>query len=128
MNSNDDYQAGRIRTGKIPATNIANAAAGPLGDPTANKTRVQVIHEGAALVVGDRQQDYGSPQENFQRIADLWNTHLAGNLLQNLSPRQVAEMMVLLKMARTINSPKRDSYVDIVGYAGIAAELAEDEA
>jgi hypothetical protein len=40
----------------------------------------------------------------------------------------MAEYMILLKMARTINSPTRDSYVDIAGYGGIAGELANLEA
>jgi hypothetical protein len=37
----------------------------------------------------------------------------------------MADFMILLKVARTINTPTRDSYVDICGYAGIAGELAE---
>lgn len=40
------------------------------------------------------------------------------------TPRKVAELMLLLKMARTINSPTEDSYVDAIGYAAIAGELA----
>lgn len=91
--------------------------------------RVEILNEAAALIVGQRQEDYGTPQENFQRIADYLNIHLKKNLENNIpiSPRQTAEMMVLLKLARTINSPTRDSYVDIGGYAGIAGELAKDE-
>lgn len=91
--------------------------------------RSAVLHTAANLITGQRQQDYGTPQENFQRIADFWNTHLEKKLLpgEKISPRQVAEMMMLLKIARTINSPTEDSYVDSAGYAGIAAELAHDE-
>lgn len=40
------------------------------------------------------------------------------------TPRKVAELMLLLKMARTINSPTEDSYIDAIGYAAIAGELA----
>lgn len=40
------------------------------------------------------------------------------------TPRKVAELMLLLKMARIINSPTEDSYVDAIGYAAIAGELA----
>lgn len=91
--------------------------------------RVKILNEAADLIVGQRQQDYGSPEVNFQRIADLANIIFRENLERNipLSARQAADFMILLKMARTINSPTRDSYVDIGGYAGIAGELAEAE-
>lgn len=95
----------------------------------ATPERVNILNEAADLIVGQRQEDYGTPEENFQRIADYLNVHLKKNLETNtpISPRQVAEIMILLKVARTINSPTRDSYVDIGGYAGIAGELAENE-
>lgn len=91
--------------------------------------RVKILNEAADLIVGQRQQDYGTPEVNFQRIADLANIIFRENLEKNipLSARQAADFMILLKMARTINSPTRDSYVDIGGYAGIAGELAEVE-
>src|SRR3954466_9442603 len=92
--------------------------------------RVNILNEAADLIVGQRQEDYGTPEENFGRIAEYFNIHFKKNLEQNIpaTPRQMAEFMVLLKMARTINSPTRDSYVDIGGYAGIAGELANVEA
>ena len=92
--------------------------------------RVQILTEASGLITGQRQEDYGTPEVNFQRMADYANIHFAYNLANNIpiSPRQTAEYMILLKMARTINSPTRDSYVDISGYAGIAGELAKSEA
>lgn len=91
--------------------------------------RVKILTEASSLITGQRQEDYGTPEVNFQRMADYANIHFAYNLANNIpiSPRQTAEYMILLKMARTINSPTRDSYVDIGGYAGIAGELAEIE-
>lgn len=88
--------------------------------------RVNILNEAAGLITGQRQQDYGTPEENFQRIADFANIIFKKNLETNtpLNPRQMADFMILLKVARTINSPTRDSYVDIGGYAGIAGELA----
>lgn len=90
--------------------------------------RVQILTEASGLITGQRQEDYGTPEENFQRMADYANIHFKKNLENNIpiSPRQTAEYMILLKMARTINSPTRDSYVDIAGYAGIAGELADN--
>lgn len=91
--------------------------------------RVNILNEAAGLITGQRQQDYGTPEENFQRIADFANIIFKKNLETNtpISPRQTADFMILLKVARTINSPTRDSYVDIGGYAGIAGELASLE-
>jgi hypothetical protein len=96
---------------------------------TPKPERVEILNEAAGLIVGQRQQDYGTPEENFQRMADYANIHFKKNLENNIpiSARQTAEYMILLKMARTINSPTRDSYVDIGGYAGIAGELAKNE-
>lgn len=95
----------------------------------ATPERVNILNEAADLIVGQRQQDYGTPEENFTRMADLVNIHIAMNLATNtpLSPRQISEIMILLKLSRTINSPTHDSYVDIAGYAGIAGELAKAE-
>lgn len=92
--------------------------------------RVKILTEASGLITGQRQEDYGTPEVNFQRMADYANIHFAYNLANNIpiSPRQTAEYMILLKMARTINSPTRDSYVDICGYAGISGELANLEA
>lgn len=86
--------------------------------------RVQLTQSAAALITGDRQKDYGPPVANFQRIANLWNDHMETTMF---TPRKVAELMLLLKMARTVNSPTDDSYLDAIGYAAIAGELAELE-
>lgn len=90
--------------------------------------RVRVLREAANLITGDRQQDYGPPSVNFQRIADLWNVQAQAVLKDGaeFSPVLVALMLLQLKMARAVQSPKRDTFVDAAGYAGIAAELAED--
>jgi len=95
----------------------------------ATPERVNILNEAADLIVGQRQQDYGTPDENFQRLADLVNIVIKKNLETNtpLSPRQMADILILLKVARTINTPTHDSYVDIAGYAGIAGELAKSE-
>lgn len=92
--------------------------------PYENPKRVQLTQTAASLITGDRLQDYGPPVENFQRIANLWNAHMQTTIF---TPRKVAEMMILLKMARSVNSPTEDTYVDAIGYAAIAGELADLE-
>jgi hypothetical protein len=90
--------------------------------------RAQVLREAESLICGDREQQYGHPRDNLQRIANYWNDYLlnifpdAGDLLE---PRDVALMMVLAKVAREAAGHKRDSAVDIAGYAALAAEVAD---
>lgn len=74
---------------------------------------------------GPRQNDYGHPRANFERTARLWNGYLfalRGGDAPLLKPEDVAHMMVLLKMARLMQTPAhRDSWVDIAGYAAAGA-------
>lgn len=85
--------------------------------------RVEVLREAASLISGDRERDYGPPGKNFATIAGLW-TQVLG---VQVTPQQVALCMIQLKMARLINGGgvKRDSFVDIAGYAGLAYELGD---
>ena len=86
-----------------------------------------------ACVCGDREQDYGSPENNFRTIASLWNSYLYGaGLMENptphvwkgLKPKDVAAMLALLKVARIAgNRPKPDNWIDLAGYAACGAEL-----
>lgn len=72
-------------------------------------------------VCGDREVDYGSPEDNFGIIAQLWSVYKG----QTFTAEDVAMMMALLKIARIRNgSGKEDSYVDLAGYAACAAEIA----
>lgn len=91
---------------------------------TEDPTRVKLALKAADIITGDRQTDYGPPEVNFQRIANLWNDHMETTMF---TPRKVAELMLLLKIARTVNSPTEDSYVDLIGYAALAGEMAENE-
>ena len=84
-----------------------------------------VLEEAMKCVGGPRRRDYGTPDENFGRIAALWNVQLSGKLTKALTPDDVAMLMILLKVARQGNSPKRDNLVDIAGYAQCASELKE---
>jgi hypothetical protein len=78
-----------------------------------------VLTEAAEILRGARQGDYGCPERNHKRIAALWSTYLD----TDITPRQVCGMMVLLKLSRDANSPKRDNAVDIAGYAQLMEEV-----
>lgn len=86
-------------------------------------TRTRTLEAASDLINGDRQKDYGTPQENFSRIADIW-TVILGHVV---TPDQVALCMAGLKLARLAQGPHMDSYIDGAGYMALAAELSENE-
>ena len=74
-------------------------------------------------VCGQRVQDYGTPEDNFQRIADLWNAYMGGEL--RFTPVDTAMMLALLKVARIkTGTGTDDCFVDLAGYAACAGEIA----
>lgn len=83
--------------------------------------RTETLEEALMLINGDRQANYGTPQENFDRIAKGWSVLLEADV----TPEMVALCMAWLKMARLVNGPHHDSYVDGCGYIALASELSE---
>lgn len=74
------------------------------------------LKEALDLVHGPRQQDYGSPLDNWNRTAKLFSAYLG----IEISPEQAATLMILVKVARLATSPQhKDSLVDIAGYIGV---------
>lgn len=90
-----------------------------------------VLEEAHELVHGDREKTYGDPGKNLRVIADYWENYLRSRGMWNddsegLMFDDVANMMVLLKVARLGNSPlHRDSMVDICGYVALADRAAQ---
>ena len=86
--------------------------------------RKEVLQQADKCVNGEREQDYGTPEQNFQIIADLWSVYKC----VSFSPVDVAMMMSLLKIARIKSGGGTgDSFVDLAGYAACGGELAELE-
>ena len=84
-------------------------------------TRPEILDTAKSCVCGDREHDYGTPENNFGLIAELWNCY-CGRLC--FTAKDVANMMILLKIARIKNGGGTgDSYVDIAGYAACGGEL-----
>ena len=83
--------------------------------------RGEILAHAAALVDGPRNDDYGDPVDNHERIAALWAVIL-GHVV---SAEQVAMCLIQLKMSRLMQNPRHaDSWVDICGYASIGGEIA----
>lgn len=85
-------------------------------DVEAELAAVSILAEADAVAGRDRSRDYGHPYDNHQRIAAIWNVQLGPKLSAPIEPREVALMMIGLKLAREINTPKRDNLVDMAGY------------
>jgi hypothetical protein len=82
--------------------------------------RESILQEAIRCVCGEREQQYGSPENNFKTIANLWSTYLN----HDIAPMDVAAMMILLKVARVASgNSKNDNWVDIAGYAACGGEL-----
>ena len=90
-------------------------------------TRDEILDTAKNLISGQRAQDYGDANDNFSRIAESWTWWLKTRLSSDITPNDVAMMMILLKMSRLINTPlHEDSYYDLCGYAALAGELVSD--
>lgn len=84
--------------------------------------RADILEAACACVCGEREQEYGSPEDNFLRIADLWTAYVGGQII--FEPVDVAMMMALLKIARIkTGAGTADSFIDLAGYAAIAGEI-----
>lgn len=72
-------------------------------------------------VMGSREEEYGSPQANFDTIAQYW-TILFG---VPVTAAQVCLAQIMLKAARLDTTPTHgDSWIDIAGYAACGGEVA----
>lgn len=86
-------------------------------------TREKILKMAADIVTGERENQYGSPEDNFQLIGDLWTQYLGCAI--KIDDVDVAMMMCLLKIARfATGTNKADTFIDIAGYAACAGELA----
>ena len=92
--------------------------------------RKLIIDQASKIVEGARQLNYGSPEDTFGRIAALWETYLYHRKEQELwriSVYDVTMMMILMKLARLMNTPDHwDSIKDIIGYATCMASFVDD--
>lgn len=82
-----------------------------------------ILGEASQLVYGDRQDDYGSPEDNFGRMAKLWSVVLG----IDVEMWQVALCMNQVKVARLVNQPaKVDGWIDGAAYMALGGELATE--
>lgn len=83
--------------------------------------RAECLDRAKECVLGQREQDYGDPENSFHTIAKFWSTYKG----IEFTAGDVAMMMALLKVARiSTGVGPSDSFVDLAGYAACAAEIA----
>lgn len=93
-------------------------------------TRQQILEDAIQCVTKDRNSTHGNPEDNFQVIAGLWNQYLIGLEKKEitgflLDSKDVAALMILMKVSRLITSPEHmDHWTDIAGYAACGGEIA----
>ena len=77
-------------------------------------------------ILQDRAALHGDPEDSFQNIAVLWNSYFHVKYYgdgPDINSQDVAFMMSLLKMARSVRNPTHlDNYVDGAGYMLLAGE------
>lgn len=128
----DDHSANTGKKFGDRISEISKAIGTMVGTPTAPvaptdtptdtpTTRAEILDAAKKIVTGDREKQYGKPEDNFAVIAEFWTTYIG----HPISSEDVAVMMALLKIARIRSGNyKADSFVDGVGYLSLAAEIA----
>lgn len=104
----------------------------PTETPAAEKAvnRADILDTAKAIVTGEREKQYGKPEDNFAAVAQMWEVYLRGQCVGEgadvrVAPEDVAMMMVLLKVGRLMTGDYlADNYVDICGYVACAGEIA----
>ena len=90
-------------------------------------TRQRVLSEAEKCVCGNREHEYGVPEDSFEMIGKFWTVYL--DYATKIDAHDVAAMMALLKIARIAKSPDHmDSWCDLAGYASCGGEIAGKEA
>lgn len=87
--------------------------------------RAMILETAAKIITGNREQEYGSPEDNFKQIANLWSSFLETRQGNPLTADDVAIMMILFKIGRlATGAGSADTWVDIAGYAACGGEIA----
>jgi hypothetical protein len=90
----------------------------------------EILRAAAGIVQGARNETHGKAERSFAAIAYLWDAYMSAKPqgAGTITAADVAAMMVLLKMARSLHGQHvEDHGVDAAGYAGLWGELREQD-
>ena len=96
-----------------------------------NTARERCLEAATEAVMGDRNREYGDPEDDFSGTARMWDVILKNKLLPNtiIEPHEVAAMMIAVKLSRIRQSPDvSDHWIDIAGYAACGMECSTKRA
>lgn len=119
---------------KVVRTDASQTRAFTVLQSETSNIRRQVLTVADQAVNGSRDVAYGSPENNFKRIARLWNAHLLNRYdvdhpavvvhVPQLDEGDVAIFLGLVKDGRLAgNMSHMDSWIDKAGYAACGAEV-----
>jgi hypothetical protein len=76
------------------------------------------------IINGERQGQYGSPEQAHSHVADYWSVYLSQKygIIITLSAKDVEKLMTLFKIARDDLGTKADSILDACGYLGLVGD------
>lgn len=81
----------------------------------------EVLRTADSTIHTARHQEYGTAEDSFGRIANLWEDYLG----IPIDAHDVAMLMVLLKVSRAKTDKKLDTYVDLAGYAALGYRVSQ---
>ena len=89
------------------------------------------LSEKVLLDAGDairtRLKEHGNTERSFAMIADMWTAYINHSFTSRgdvrLRPYDIAQMMSIVKLARSTYGYSEDNFVDGAGYTALAAML-----
>jgi hypothetical protein len=97
-----------------------------------------VLDEAKRLIEGDRAEAYGSPLNQYEKLAELWSVMLD----TKITAEQAVMLLIGMKLLRAYDqTPRtsegvltreektkhRDSIVDIAGYSGVLGKIEQEK-
>ena len=82
-------------------------------------SKADMLENQAKEVLEERAKEYGDANVSFGRIANMWSAYTG----VEITAKNVAMMMVLLKVSRSVGRDDQDDLIDGVNYLKLASEL-----
>ena len=84
---------------------------------------MKAIDEAKGLIYNDRNDQYGSIEEEARKLAQGWSVILGCDV----PPEKTLLCMAWLKIVRQAHKHKKDNVVDLIGYAQLLDDLMDSE-